>query len=161
MTELQITPAHEFKAEPHLVRLPSQRVIEVKEVDLVGLIATSAEDVPDFISGMVLNGLMGNKSKATHIDKSSVKDLFGFTNTMIRAAVVRPTVVPSGADYDKGEINLDDLSTDDKIAIFNLVMPQEAGIARTFRQRVEKTNLANVRNSKSDGDQTERDTGAA
>jgi ribosomal protein S8E len=160
-TDLQLSSAADFAPETYKLKLPTGRVVEVKEVDLIGLITAGNGDVPDFISGQVLAGLNGRHgAKAITIDKNNVGEMFSFINTIVKASVVSHKVVDKNADRAIGEINLGDLTTEDKLAIFNAVMPLEAAAASSFRQRVETTNLAVVRSRPDHRDETEPDPGA-
>lgn len=156
MTEekLRISSANDFRPRGWLLRLPSDRVVEVREVDLVGLMLTNDGDIPDFLSGYVMRGITGQRTEPTefNINQDNLVDVFKFINVMVKAAVLKPKVMDAGARYDEGEINIDDLTTDDKQWIFQVVMPQEVGIAMSFRSRVEKANMELVSDSQDNGD---------
>lgn len=154
--DFSVSSAEDFAPESHKLCLPTGRVVEVREVDLMALIVSGNGDVPDFISGQVLAGLNGKRGgTGIQVDKNNVGDMFAFINTIVRAAVTSHQVVEKDANRAGGEINLSDLTTEDKLAIFNAVMPLEAGAAMSFRKRVEAANLAAVRGGTDDGDASE------
>lgn len=164
MSELKVSRADAWQPQTALLRVPSGRVVEVKEVDLVGLVVASDGDVPDFITGQILSALDGKprKQPSLEINKDNLPEMFGFINTVVMAGMVKPVVKKANAKYSEGEINLGDIPTDDKLAIFNAVMPSsEVGAAKSFRQRVETANLADVPGGADDGDKAEPDTQSA
>lgn len=155
--QLQVTPAAAWRKEDALVRLPSGRVVRAKEVDVAGLILNSEKgEVPDFLRAQMNAKMTGKKSGPVMVDVDDLRGVSSLMNVIVRAAVIEPRIVKEGADYDRGEINLEDIGTEDKMYLFNLVMPaQEMDVALSFRQRVEAANMGLVQDVQGDGQQTE------
>jgi len=157
------TPAAQWKRqEAQTLKLPSGNSVDVYEADILGMIMSGDnEDVPDFITAQVMRGVSGTKTKAPNLDITPDKlPEFGqFIDRVVRAGVVSPHVVVGEADYDAGQISIDDLTFADKFLIFQVVMPQgEAQAAITFRQRVEKANMGVVDYRENGGGATEPTT---
>lgn len=157
MPDLKVTPALSWKKQPELVQLPSGKVIAAKEVDVMGLVLNSPKgDVPDFLRTQMNAKMQGKKTGAVLVDGDNISEMMGLMDLIVRSAVVEPRIVKTDANYERGEINQDDLDTEDKMHIFNLVMPaQEMDAAESFRERVEAANLAIVRSVQGNGQQTE------
>lgn len=163
MVQLNVSPAEAFRPKTEALRLPSGHVVAVRECDLIGLLVSGGEDVPDFISSKILAGMNANGARSAStdivIDKDNVGDVLKFIDRVIMASVVSPQVVKVDADYEAGQICINDLGTPDKMHIFNVTMPQgDADAALSFRKRVEAANLAVVPDGKDDGDEAEPDT---
>lgn len=164
MSDLQLTPASAWRPQSYPLKLPSSRVVEVREVDLIAVVMESKqEEIPDFISGQVMAMMNGKGSKKSlgdaAVNADNVQDVFSLINLVVRASVLSPRVVQANPNYDKGEIHINDLSTEEKIAIFDVCMPVgEAVAASTFRDRIEAANVAAIRDVSGDGEQGVPDT---
>lgn len=157
MPDLKVTPAVSWKKQPELVQLPSGKVVAAKEVDVMGLILNSPKgDVPDFLRIQMNAKLNGKRQGSVIVDGDNLNEVSSLMGLVVQASVVEPRIVRDGANYERGEINLDDLATEDKMYIFNLVIPaQEMDTAKSFRERIEAANLAIIRGMPADGQQTE------
>ena len=137
----KISSAEEFAILELDLLLPSGRKIRVKDADVVNIVLGGATDVPEFISSMVLGKLNGIVQPKLEITKENLPDIFGFMNLIITACVTNYKVVKSGADRSKGEVNIEDFRSDEKLCIFNVCMPLNGGQAKSsFQERVEQAN---------------------
>lgn len=158
MADLKVSSAADFKPVEQLLKLPSGLVVKVKDVDVASLIMSADDgEIPDWLGNQVVDMFTGKsgKPKNVPIDKKNLPGIMAMINTFVRAAVVEPIIVRSGANYEAGQINQDDLKIDDRVHIFQLILPEELKAAETFRQRVEAANLAVVQRSKGHIEQTE------
>jgi hypothetical protein len=153
---LQITSAEDFAPEEYKLQLPSGRVLMVREVDLIALLSNGEGDIPDFLSGYIEAKLLGKSVKEPEINKENLPEFFNFVHYIIPAGVVSHKVVKANANRQAGEININDLNPNDKIVLFNTVMPLEALTALSFRQRVEAANMETVRGGTGDGNAPKR-----
>lgn len=152
--KMQVSSANDFRPTTYLLQLPSNRVVRIRQVDLVGLLVSNDGDIPDFLTAQVVRGMTGQTQNAAKMDinRDNVVEVFKFINLIVMVAVAEPTVVASDAKYDEGEINIDDFSTDDKQWIFQTALPQEVGAAMSFHARVEAANLAIVSGRKTNSE---------
>ena len=156
---LQVTNAQQWKpVEPQLLQLPSGRVVSIREVDLLNLIMAGKDDVPDFVRGLVVSRVQG-VSTMRDVSSDNIDGYFELVNTIVMAGVVEPRIVPDNANYDAGQINLLDMSGDDRIWIFSVLMPvEEMQIATSFREKIESANLQLLGDKQKHGGETKRNT---
>jgi hypothetical protein len=158
MTELTVSNATDWQPQFELLKLPSGKVVKVKEVDLQGMILRSDQGVvPDFIRAQISAKMTGSKAPATKLDPDNLGEMGQMLDLIALSSVVEPKIVRSGAEYFKGEINVDDMSTEDKLFLMSIMMPsQEMDVATTFRQRIENANLGVVPAVPNNGKPTKR-----
>jgi len=136
---LQVTPAVEWQRKTELLQLPSGKVVEVRDVDAVGMLLSSPDgSIPDFITQQLADGLRGKKSKSALKVEFTPKDfpaLIQIANAITRACIVTPRIVDGEPNYEAGEIHLSDINFDDRLFILNQKMPsEELATAERFRR---------------------------
>lgn len=135
MEKLQITPASQWRNR-HTMRLPSGMVGEFRKIDLMSLIMqSSAEEVPNFLRIQVVEQLNNPGKEMGESRWTVTADNLGELNKLItlfvKGSFITPAIVPV-ANYDANQIEIGDVSMEDRLFLFNWSMPKEVGQAATF-----------------------------
>jgi hypothetical protein len=121
------TPASEWK-QPNqqlgAITLPSGNTATIKQPELIELLAGGI--IPDGLGGFVseIIDAAGGGSMGQMFVKEPDKlgKMVAFMGAVCRAVFVEPRIAPEGEDPGEGEIALDWLTFEDKMAVFNHVM---------------------------------------
>lgn len=132
----QVTSAAEFAAkrkertEGKVIMLPSGVSVRVRRPSINGLIANG--HVPSDVAAVLMSGQTRNVSQGTR-EFSKLVDL---QKIVAKHSVVEPKVVDGDADYDKGEVSIDDFADEDLSTILVYV---QSGVADLGKFRQERT----------------------
>jgi len=166
-SDLRVTPAQEWQRQTELLALPSGKVVEVRDVDVIGMLFSNPEGVPDFITQQLLDGLRNGGSPkspsrppAVDLSPSDLPALVYLADLITRACVVNPRIVDGKPNYAAGEIALADINLEDRLFIFGRKLPsEEMATAQRFR-RGPATGLAVVSEGEDVRGETESAAGA-
>jgi len=113
MSELQLTPASEWRKDVENVQLPSGKVARLKRTNMLSMIRKS-ENVPNFLAARVIESLSGNKKakNAAPAQPLSPKDAIDSVFFLAMAAFDYPRLV-EGEPQSDDEVCIDHLSEDD------------------------------------------------
>lgn len=123
------TKAAEFDLE-----LPSGGFVRVRRLRNMQIIQLKLLNIRDGFAPELLKDINGDDPEAAAraqqealravVDPKTSDKVFGPINRVVAAAVICPTVVLEGATTDE-QINVNEIEIDDKMAIFEAVMPDE------------------------------------
>lgn len=124
-----------FKKSPEFdLELPSGAFVRVRKIRKMQVIDLKVMDLLDGFAPELLKDIRGDddvKREAAQeeamramLDPKTSSTIFGPINRVVAAAVICPTVVMQGASTDE-QMNVNEIEPDDKMAIFEAVMPDE------------------------------------
>lgn len=145
MSDLRGTNPREWigaTQEEQLLLLPSGNEIVVKEVDLIALILESDDEgIPEPMVNIVTQRFESAKMNGSSKPDSDIaietqdylkhnRAAFGrFINLIVKAASVSPKLVDGDANPDNDEMNIARLSMNDRVYIFERVLPGKEAAA--------------------------------
>lgn len=137
-------PAYGFKkATEQDLELPSGAFVRVKKLRKMQVIDLKVVDLLDGFGPELLKDIRGDdpgRAEAAQqeavramFDPEKSEKIFGPINRVVEAAVICPKVVLDGPTTDE-QINVSEIEPDDKMAIFDAVMPDELRAAALGEQ---------------------------
>lgn len=132
-----VTSAADFKKQSEarkagvMLTLPSGAVVRVGRPSVNKLIA--AGHVPSDVAAVIMQG--GNKN-ASNLGAKEFAKLVELQRIVTLHAVIEPKVVDGEANYDEGEISIEDLTDDDQSAILIYV---QSGVTDLSKFRSERS----------------------
>lgn len=133
---LQVTPANQWR-KTILAELPSGAVAELQRVSAIQTV-TQDGSIPDDLYNYMLKAADGSLSESDVTENpQAIQAFFLMQQQVVKAAFVNPRVLDQGADYDKGEINLNDVMDEDLTFVAQWAMRggDEKDALKRFRQQ--------------------------
>lgn len=160
-----IVNADDLAAQAQAVQLPSQigtdKAVLLKRPDLISLIAHGEGDVPDVLSGIVVNALGQKPGTRPVAPKINADNLTGYLE-MIDQVVCAAFVQPQLSLYPKnGAVAVGDLTLADRMFVFGWALGGEGAAAERFPEGGQAGNLPPAPDSDGLQQITESDAGIA
>jgi hypothetical protein len=111
MSQLQVTPANQWRRDAEAVQLPSGKVATLRRINMLSMIR-KGENVPNFLAAKVTASLNGVRKVKAEKEQMSPKDAIDSVFFLAMQAFVYPRVVEGEAHADD-EVSIDHLSEDD------------------------------------------------
>jgi hypothetical protein len=121
------TPASEWKRPGEAFRtivLPSGNAVKIKQPEMLELLASGV--IPDGLGGFVSEIIdaagKGGMGQTFVKEPDKLGKMVAFMGAICRAVFVEPALAPEGEEPGEGEIALDWLTFEDRMAVFNHVV---------------------------------------
>lgn len=118
----QVTSAEQFKKDAEenkrgqLITLGSGRTFRIARPSINGLIKTG--QLPQELSNAAIKI---QNSAGQQLSEQDLKKYVEYNERLIMLSVTEPAIVASGADYSAGQINIDDVTDDERTEIMTFV----------------------------------------